>query len=124
MKEGGHKDICHLIHLLAVDKGGFDLSKNGLSSFICCLCQFLCVPKVLVDILAKQNRPKMTRKTLDACRKLFRHNMKILNPFLESPNHTLLTYKRYKGWHMSLCPSPFIQKVNFVSSLFTDHQHF
>ena len=66
----------------------------------------------------------MTQKTLNACRKWYRHSMKFSKPFLESPNPPLLTAKRYKGWQMSLYPSSLIQKVNFVSSLFTDHQHF
>ena len=124
IEEDGHKDICHLLYILAFDKGGFGLSKNRFSFFICCLCHFLWAFKVLVDFFTKQSRPLMTQKTLNACRKWYRYSMKFSKPFLESPNPPLLTAKRYKGWQMSLYPSSLIQKVNFVSSLFSDHQHF
>ena len=45
-------------------------------------------------------------------------------PIFESPNPPLLTAKRYKGWHMSLCLLSSIQKVNFTSTFFSHHRDF
>ena len=66
---------------------------------------------------------KIFLKTLNTCRKWNRQFTKMLRPFLESPNPPLKTANRYKVWHNSLYLSYLIQNVNFVSTLFSNHEH-
>ena len=116
--------MCHTLYLLAVNKGGFGHSKNGSDFFIHCLIHFLWAFKLLIDFFTKENGQKMTAKTSNAYKKWHRQCMRMLNPFLKSPNPPLLTAKMYKGWHMSLCLSSSIQKVNFTSTFFSHHRDF
>ena len=85
------------LHLLAVNKGGFGLSKNGFSFFIHWLCHFLWAVKVFHVIFWPFYLVKKSIKTLDARKKWHSHHMKKPNPFLEGSNLLLLTAKRYKS---------------------------
>ena len=84
------------LYLLAVNKGGFGLSKNGFSFFIHWLCHFLWAVKVFDVIFWPFYLVKKSIKTLDARKKWHSHHMKKPNPFLEGSNLLLLTAKRYK----------------------------
>ena len=124
IEEERHKDMCYILYLLAVNKGGFRHSKNGSSFFIHCLSHFLWAFKLLIDFFTKENGQKKTAKTLNAYKKLHRQCVNKLDPFLESPYPPLLTAKRWKEWHMSLCLSYSILKVNFTSIFFSHHRDF
>ena len=84
------------LYLLAVNKGEFGLPKNGFSFFIHWLCHFLRAVKVFGVIFWPFYLVKKSIKTLDAHKKWHSQCMKKLNPFLESPNPSLSTAKRYK----------------------------